>query len=119
MRTVRAGAAGGVETSCRRGRFVSFDPGEQISREGDPTEDSISSRRGFVKIARQSFGDEVVLNYLSKGQYFGEAALLGGADMTRNKRRAACSAIDHVDLIALDGRQIDELVDGYSDFAGS
>ncbi|MBC8106188.1 MAG: cyclic nucleotide-binding domain-containing protein [Anaerolineae bacterium] len=95
--------------------FVSFDPGEPIFREGDLAEDFYLVRRGFVKIGRQSFGDEVVLNYLSKGQYFGEVALLNDRGSS-NKRTATCSAIDHVDLIALDRREFDELVVGYPDF---
>jgi CRP-like cAMP-binding protein/Fe-S-cluster-containing hydrogenase component 2 len=95
--------------------FAPFEPGESIFREGEPAEDFYLVRRGFVKIARQSYGSEVVLNYLSKGQYFGEVALLG-TNQQSNKRTASCSAIDHVDLIAIDRREFDELVQSYPDF---
>ncbi|CAN5563706.1 hypothetical protein BH09PLA1_BH09PLA1_01110 [soil metagenome] len=94
--------------------FAPFEPGEVIFREGEVAEDFYLVRRGFVKIGRQSYGDEIVLNYLSKGQYFGEVALLGTS--SNDKRTATCSAIDHVDLIALDRREFDELVSGYPDF---
>ena len=47
--------------------------------------------RAFVKVSGGIYpGGELVLAYLSRGDYFGEIGLLGGGTRT-----AACSALDH------------------------
>src|ERR1700730_2907749 len=48
-----------------------FAPGEVIARQGDPAESFYLVRIGFVKISENYPGGEMVLAYLSRGDYFG------------------------------------------------
>ncbi len=96
--------------------FVSLEPGEPVFREGDDADDLFIVRRGFVKISRADGDSEVVLNYLSKGQYFGEIALLGAESGRSTKRTATCTALGNVDLIAIGREDVAGLLDAYPDF---
>jgi Fe-S-cluster-containing dehydrogenase component len=95
-----------------------------IFRAGEVADDLFLVRRGFVKVARDDGageggsggGGEVVMNYLSRGQYFGEIALLGAASGRQTTRTATCSAIDHADLIAVGREDVEDLLDDYPDF---
>src|SRR6267378_1463198 len=50
-------------------------------------------------------GGELVLAYLSRGDYFGEIGLLGGG-----VRTAACTALDHVELVRISGEDFRDMV---------
>src|SRR5258705_10450970 len=50
--------------------------GEVLFKEGDPADGLYLIRRGSVMISRTIAGREVVLSYLSAGNYVGEMALL-------------------------------------------
>ena len=96
--------------------FISLEPDEAVFREGDQADDLFLVRRGFVKISRAGAdGGETVLNYLSKGQYFGEIALLGAESGESTTRTATCTAMDHVDLIAIARQDVAELLTAYPD----
>src|SRR5205823_11019745 len=71
-----------------------FAPGQSIARQGDAADSFYLVRIGFVKISEDYPGGELVLAYLSRGDYFGEIGLLGGG-----VRTAACTALDHVELV--------------------
>src|SRR5258708_31628524 len=47
----------------------------------------------------------MVLAYLSGGDYFGEMGLLGGG-----VRTAACTALDHVELVRISGEDFRDMV---------
>jgi Fe-S-cluster-containing hydrogenase component 2 len=49
-----------------------------------------------VKVSQASPGGEVILQYLHRGDYFGEMGLLGAG-----KRTATCTALDHVELVEI------------------
>src|SRR5712692_4760021 len=53
-------------------------------------------RIGFVKVSEAYPGGELVLAYLSRGDYFGEIGLLGGG-----ARTATCTALDHVEVVRI------------------
>ncbi len=53
-----------------------FSPGEVVIREGAAAEVMYIVREGRLKVLRQAGGDEVILGYLSDGDFFGERALL-------------------------------------------
>ena len=56
--------------------LVSCQPGEVITREGEPMDAIYMVRSGFVKLT-QNFGEgDIVVNYLSKGMTWGETELL-------------------------------------------
>src|SRR5258707_3903375 len=67
--------------------LVRYAPGQVIARQGDPADSFYLVRIGFVKITEEYPGGELVLAYLSRGDYFGEIGLLGGGIRT-----ATCTA---------------------------
>ncbi|HXF03800.1 MAG TPA: cyclic nucleotide-binding domain-containing protein [Blastocatellia bacterium] len=79
-----------------RVELVSYDPGEVICRQGEPADSFYLIRLGFVRVSQQHPGGEIVLAYLSRGQYFGEIGLLSGG-----VRTATCTALDHVEVVRL------------------
>src|SRR5205823_13554044 len=61
----------------QRADFISLIPDEVVWREGDPSDDLLLVRRGFLKIAREEpDGSRTIINYLSKGQFLGEKAVI-------------------------------------------
>lgn len=103
-----------------RVELVSVDPGQVIFRQGEKADNYYVSRLGFVKVTQSYDGEERVLNYLAPGTAFGEIGLLHeirelyGAefedDTTPGTRTATCTALDHVELIRIQGRHFRELV---------
>jgi len=76
--------------------LVRYAPGEVIFPQGDVADAFYLVRIGFVKVSENYPGGEMVLSYLSKGNYFGEIGLFGGG-----KRTATCSALDHVEVVRI------------------
>ena len=58
--------------------WCAFSPGQVICRQGEPADSFYLVRLGFVKVSQTYPGGELVLAYLSRGDYFGEIGLLGG-----------------------------------------
>jgi CRP-like cAMP-binding protein/succinate dehydrogenase/fumarate reductase-like Fe-S protein len=85
--------------------LIRYAPGEVIFRQGDLADAFYLVRIGFVKVAEQYPGGELVLAYLSKGNYFGEIGLLGGG-----KRTATCSALDHVEVVRISTADFQEML---------
>lgn len=56
--------------------FRNVEPDQVICTEGEEADCFYLIRLGFVKVSRTLPGGEVVLNYLSRGDYFGESGLL-------------------------------------------
>jgi len=79
-----------------RVNLVSYDPGKVICKQGDDADRLYLIRIGFVKVSQESPGGEVILQYLHRGDYFGEMGLLGAG-----KRTATCTALDHVELVEI------------------
>ena len=82
-----------------------FAPGEVIARQGDGADSFYLVRIGFVKISENYPGGEMVLAYLSRGDYFGEIGLLGGG-----VRTAMCTALDHVEVVRIAGSDFRDMV---------
>ena len=76
--------------------LLRFTPGQVICRQGEAAESFYLVRIGFVKVSQTHPGGEMVLAYLSRGEYFGETALL---DQTL--RTATCTALDHVEVVRI------------------
>jgi CRP-like cAMP-binding protein len=75
-----------------------FAPGQTIALQGEPADSFYLVRIGFVKVSESYPGGELVLAYLSRGDYFGEIGLLGGG-----VRTATCTALDHVEVVRISG----------------
>src|SRR6185312_2911440 len=91
-----------------RVELVRFQPGQVICRQGEPADSFYLVRLGFVKISEEYPGGELVLAYLSRGDYFGEIGLLGGG-----ARTAACTALDHVELVRISAEDFRTMVDKF------
>jgi CRP-like cAMP-binding protein/Fe-S-cluster-containing dehydrogenase component len=85
-----------------------FAPGQVICRQGDPADSFYLVRIGFVKVSEQYPGGELVLAYLSRGDYFGEIGLLGGG-----VRTASCTALDHVELVRISDADFRQMVERF------
>ena len=85
-----------------------YAPGQIISRQGDPADCFYLVRIGFVKISENYPGGELVLAYLSRGDYFGEIGLLGGG-----VRTATCTALDHVELVRISGDDFRQMIERF------
>ena len=85
-----------------------FAPGQAIARQGDAADSFYLVRIGFVKISETYPGGELVLAYLSRGDYFGEIGLLGGG-----VRTATCTALDHVEVVRISGDDFRDMVERF------
>ncbi len=89
-------AADFLEQLRQQVELVRFNPGQVICKQGDPADSFYLVRIGFVKVSESHPGGELVLAYLSRGNYFGEIGLLGGG-----VRTATCAALDHVEVVRI------------------
>ncbi|HET6929003.1 MAG TPA: cyclic nucleotide-binding domain-containing protein [Candidatus Acidoferrum sp.] len=88
--------------------LIRYAPGQIIARQGDAADSFYLVRIGFVKITEEYPGGELVLAYLSRGDYFGEIGPLGGGFRT-----ATCIALDHVELVKIPGDDFREMVKAF------
>ncbi|HKF26441.1 MAG TPA: cyclic nucleotide-binding domain-containing protein [Candidatus Acidoferrum sp.] len=88
--------------------LVRFAPGQVIATQGETADSFYLVRIGFVKISESYPGGELVLAYLSRGDYFGEIGLLGGGTRT-----ATCTALDHVELVRISGDDFRQMVERF------
>ena len=109
--------------------LVSVDPGQTIFRQGDAADNYYVNRLGFVKVTQRYGRDERVLNYLGPGNGFGEIGLLSGIGDTLSEalggtirpgvRTATCTALDHVELIRINGDDFRDLLKRFPELKGS
>jgi len=88
--------------------LVRYAPGQVIAHQGDAADCFYLVRIGFVKISEEYPGGELVLAYLSRGDYFGEIGLLGGG-----VRTATCMALDHVEIVKISGEDFRQMVERF------
>ena len=91
-----------------RVELLNFDAGQKIVRQGDPADAFYLIRVGCVKVGQERPGGEMILSYLSRGEYFGEMGLLKGG-----KRTASCTALDHVEVVKIKKGDFDFMLDWY------
>ncbi len=91
-----------------RVELLRFTPGQVICKQGEPADSFYLVRLGFVKISEGYPGGELVLAYLSRGDYFGEIGLLGGGGRT-----ATCTALDHVELVRISAEDFLAMVEKF------
>jgi CRP-like cAMP-binding protein/Fe-S-cluster-containing dehydrogenase component len=88
--------------------LLRFAPGQVIARQSDAADSFYLVRIGFVKISEHYPGGELILAYLSRGDYFGEIGLLGGG-----VRTATCTALDHVEVVRVSGDDFRQMVERF------
>lgn len=75
----------------------SYEPGDVIATEGNAADSFYLIRIGFVQVSKKYPGGDLVLSYMSRGQHFGEVALL-----THRPNSETYKALDHVELVRID-----------------
>src|ERR1700678_332187 len=85
-----------IDSLREKVELLRFSPGQVICHQGDVADSFYLVRIGFVKVSQTHPGGEMVLAYLSRGDYFGETVLLRG-----DVRTATCSALDHVEVVRI------------------
>ncbi len=90
--------------------LVRYSPGQVICHQGDAADSFYLVRIGFVKVSQAHPGGNMVLAYLSRGDYFGETGLLAG-----DVRTATCSALDHVELVRMGADDFNRMVEQFPD----
>jgi putative YpdA family bacillithiol system oxidoreductase len=79
---------------CEKARVLTVEKGKAILTEGEIGDAFYFLRSGKVKVSKKRGGGELVMAYLSAGQYFGEIALLRD-----EPRTASVIAVDRVEVI--------------------
>jgi CRP-like cAMP-binding protein/ferredoxin len=90
--------------------LVRYTPGQVICRQGDAADAFYLVRIGFVKVSQAHPGGEIILAYLSRGDYFGETGLLHG-----DVRTATCTALDHVELVRMGADDFNRMIEQFPD----
>jgi CRP-like cAMP-binding protein/Fe-S-cluster-containing hydrogenase component 2/ferredoxin len=85
-----------IESLREKVELLRYTPGQIICRQGDTADSFYLVRIGFVKVSQSHPGGEMVLAYLSRGDYFGETGLLKD-----DVRTATCTALDHVEVVRI------------------
>jgi CRP-like cAMP-binding protein/Fe-S-cluster-containing hydrogenase component 2/ferredoxin len=85
-----------IEGLREKVELLRFTPGQVICRQGEAADSFYLVRIGFVKVSQTHPGGEMVLAYLSRGEYFGETGLL-----EHTVRTATCTALDHVEVVRI------------------
>jgi len=93
-----------IEGLREKVELLRFSPGQVICRQGDHADSFYLVRIGFVKVSQTHLGGDMVLAYLSRGDYFGETGLLKG-----DVRTATCSALDHVEVVRISAADFAEM----------
>ncbi|MFO0952845.1 MAG: cyclic nucleotide-binding domain-containing protein [Isosphaeraceae bacterium] len=100
-------------------RLRRCEPGEVIFRQGAAADDGFYIvRAGFVKVSQSRQQDEIVLDYVGPGGYFGEIGLLSDLPEFQGLtepgvRNATCTALDHVDLVRITARDFRDITDRF------
>jgi CRP-like cAMP-binding protein/Fe-S-cluster-containing dehydrogenase component/ferredoxin len=93
-----------------RVELVHYAKGQVICKQGDVADSFYLVRIGFVKVSQAHPGGELVVAYLSRGDYFGEIGLLQG-----DVRTATCTALDHVELVRFSGEDFSRMMVQFPD----
>jgi CRP-like cAMP-binding protein/Fe-S-cluster-containing hydrogenase component 2 len=102
-----------VETLRENARLVRYEQGDIIFKEGDPPDAFYLVSLGFVRISRAYRGGDFVLKYIGPGSHFGEMSLINGT-----ARSATCTALHHVELIRIDGKHFQEMIELFPHIRG-
>src|SRR5436190_7188783 len=91
-----------------RVKLCQFEAGHVICRQREKADKFYLIRSGHVKVTQSYPGGDMVMAYLSRGQYFGEIGLLGGGERT-----ATCTALDRVEAVEVSGDDFQLMMDSF------
>ncbi len=83
--------------------YLDIDEGEVIFREGDYGEEMFFIIKGKVKVYLEKDGQEIVLNDLKEGEFFGEMSLLEGLKRSANVKATEKTTLQVIDKKAFRG----------------
>src|SRR6202167_3713094 len=89
--------------------LVRYTKGDVICSQGDVADSFYLIRIGFVKVTEAHPGGDLVLAYLGRGGYFGEIGLL----TEDGRRRATCTALDHVEVVRIAGHDFSRMMEAF------
>jgi Fe-S-cluster-containing dehydrogenase component len=93
-----------------RVELVRYEPGQVVCKQGDPADSFFLIRIGFVKVALNFPGGDLVVRYLTRPDHFGEMGLLG-----EGVRNATCTALDHVELVRISAQDFHDMMREFPD----
>ncbi len=93
-----------------RVELVSYNQNQIICHEGEEADTFYLIRSGIVRVSQALPGGEMVRRYLSRGDYFGEIALLKSV-----KRTATCTALDAVDVVRIPASEFNLMLENFAD----
>lgn len=94
-------------------RIKCYCVGEMIFREGDKADGLYLIRRGSVTVSRQISGKEVVLAYVSAGNYVGEMGLV-----SNSPRSATIKAASPTEVVMLEAERVKSVIERNSSIRG-
>ncbi len=93
-----------------RVELVSYSQGQVICQQGEEADAFYLIRSGVVRVSEALPGGEMVRNYLSRGDHFGEIGLLKSI-----KRTATCAALDAVDVVRIPANEFHLMLEKFPD----
>ena len=94
-----------IERLKAKAELTAYEPGAVIVEEGAVGDDLFLVRLGHVKVSKRYPSGDLVLAYMSRGNYFGvNSALL------REPADETFEALDHVELVRIDKVELDYMV---------
>ncbi|MCX7628288.1 MAG: cyclic nucleotide-binding domain-containing protein [Methylophilaceae bacterium] len=99
-------SAAELDYLVRNAKFRQYAAGEVIWHQGDKADGLYLVRSGSVAISRLIGGREVVLSYVSAGNYFGEMALITGTPRQRTARAAV-----NTEVVILEAERVAEMME--------
>ena len=91
-----------------RVELVSYNQNQVICREGEDADAFYLIRSGMVRVSQSMPGGDIVRTYMSRGDFFGEIALLRSI-----KRTATCAALDAVDIVKIPATEFHLMVEKF------
>jgi len=93
-------------------QLVRYSKGEVLCRQGDEAQNFFLVRIGFVRMAEERAGGELVLAYQGKGGFFGEIGLINRGTYAFN-----VTALDNVEVVRIGVAEFREMLAHFPDVA--
>lgn len=102
-----------LEYLVRDAKLKQYAVGEALFNDGDQVDGLYLIRRGSVTVSRRFDGNEIVLAFVSAGNYVGEMALVSS-----RPRRSTLRAASPTDVVLLDAERVREVMERNSSLRG-
>ncbi|HKD08107.1 MAG TPA: cyclic nucleotide-binding domain-containing protein [Bryobacteraceae bacterium] len=103
-----------IDELAQKVELVRYSRGEVLCSEGETAHNFFLVRIGFVKMAQEHPGGQLVFAYQGKGGFFGEMGLLKGGI-----HEFTVTALDNVEVVRIGATEFRGMVDRFPDVANS